>query len=167
MKISAPTINITDYVNVRQRATDLGCRCPERIALLPINFESANSIGELLQASEASTIKTLLLAEAVPLDDIVDRNQRPPYVKNKSHEWIAPIMFISGSLYSQNPALVSVALNVLGNYATEFFRGSVGSREVNLNVVVGSKNGSHKKIAYQGPVEGLKNLVDIIREVAE
>src|ERR1700676_1824856 len=137
MPISAATTKITDYVDVSKKMADLGCRYPERMALLPINFESATSISEFLQASEAATIKKLLLAEALPLDDIVDRSQRPPYLKNKSHEWIAPIIFISASLYSQNQELVSVALNVLGNYATDFFKGIGETHEVNLNIVVG------------------------------
>jgi hypothetical protein len=161
------TTKITDCVDIRKKMADLGCRCPEGMALLPINFESVMSISEFLQASEAATIKKLLLAKAIPLDDIVDRNQRPPYVKNKSYEWISPIIFVSASLYSQNPALVSIALNVLGNYATDFFRGIRGVHDVSLNIVVERKNKTYKKISYQGPIEGLKDLPEIIREVAD
>jgi hypothetical protein len=167
MPVSSATTKITDYVDVSKKMADLGCRCPERMALLPINFESATSIAELLQASEAATIKKLLLAEALPIDDILDRSQRPPYVKNKWHEWVAPILFVSASLYSQNPTLVSVALNILGNYATDFFKGSHGVHEVRLNIVVGKKNKTYKRIAYQGPIEGLKDLPEVIREVAD
>ena len=77
MPISAATTKISDYVDVNKKMADLGCRYPERMALLPINFESATSIAEFLQASEAATIKKLLVAEGLPLDDIVDRHQRP------------------------------------------------------------------------------------------
>lgn len=167
MATSGLTTKVTDYIDVSKKMADLGCRFPERMALLPINFESAVSITELLQASEAATIKKLLLAEAVPLDEIVDRSQRPPYVKSKSSEWISPIIFVSASLYSQNPALVSIALNVLGNFATDFFKGIRGVHDVSLNIVVGKKNKTYKKIAYHGPIEGLKDLPKIIREVAD
>jgi hypothetical protein len=61
---------------------------------------------------------------------------------------------------------VSIALNVLGNYATDFFRGLHGVHEVRLNIVIGKKNRTYKKIAYQGPIEGLKDLPEVIREVA-
>jgi hypothetical protein len=167
MPDSAVTTKIADYIDVSKKMADLGCRYPERMALLPINFESATSISEFLQASEAATIKKLLLSQAVHLDDIVARSQRPPYVKNKSHEWVAPIVFVSASLYSQNRELVSVALNVLGNYATDFFKGTPGMHEVKLDIVVAKKNKTYKKIAYQGPIEGLKGLADVIREVAD
>jgi len=167
MPIPAHTTEVTDYLDVVKKMADLGCRCPERMALLPINFESATSIGELLQASEAATIKKLFLAEDLPLDEIVDRSQRPPYVKNKSHDWVAPIIFVSASLYSQNQSLVSVALNVLGNYATDFFKGSGGTREVSLNIVVVTEKKTYRKIAYKGPVEGLKGLAEVVREVVQ
>jgi hypothetical protein len=160
------TTNISDYVNVDKKMADLGCRYPDGLALLPVNFESATSITEFLQASEAATIKKLFLAEGLPLDEIVDRSQRPPYIKNKSHEWVAPIVFISAALYSQNPDLVSLALNVLANYATEFFRGVRTIPEAKLEVVVEKKkNKIYKRISYQGPIAGFKDLPQVIREV--
>jgi hypothetical protein len=48
------TTKITDYLDVSKKMADLGCQCPERMALLPINFDSAVSISEFLQASEAA-----------------------------------------------------------------------------------------------------------------
>lgn len=157
---------VGEYVNVRKRIADLGCRHPEQLALLPLNFESASSIADLLQASEAATIRKLLLGEGLPIDDIVDRSRRPPYLKNKSHEWVAPILFISAALYSQNPNLVNVALNVIANYATDFFRGVSPAREVKLNIIVEKrKDEIYKQISYQGCIAGLKDLPEVIREV--
>ena len=161
------TTTISDYIDVSKKIADLGCRYPQGMALLPINFESATSRGEFLQASESATIKKLLRAQAVPLDDIVDRSERPPYIKNKSHEWVAPIIFVSASMYAQNQMLVSVALNVLGNYATDFFKGTHATHDVNLNIVVEKKNKTYKKISYKGPVEGLKDLSQVIQEATD
>jgi hypothetical protein len=163
----AMATTITDYIDVSRKAADLGCSCPQGMALLPVNFESAASVADLLQAAEAATIRKLLVAEALTVDDITDKSQRLPYVKNKSFEWVAPVLFVSASLCSQNPALVAVALNVLANYATEFFQGMGGGvHEVNLEIVVGNKNKTYKKITYKGPVEGLKDLAKVIDEVS-
>jgi hypothetical protein len=160
------TTNVSDYLNVAEKMADLGCQYPNQLALLPVNFKSASSITECLQASEAATIRKLLVAEGLPLDEIFDQSKRPPYVKNKSYEWAAPIVFISASLYSQNPVLVSVALNILANYATDFFKGMSGIHEVTLNIVVEKKKSeSYKEISYKGPVDGLKDLPEVIREV--
>lgn len=159
---------ISDYVNVARKAASLGCQYPERLALLPINFESASAVADFLQASEAATIKKLLLEQGLPIDEVVERSQRPPYVKNKSHQWVAPVLFISASLYSQNPELVSLALNVLGNYATQFFMSDSEEGEVSLDVVFEKKkNGTYKKISYKGSVAGLSKIPAVIREIAD
>ena len=135
---------------------------------MPVNVESAASIADLLQASETATIKKLLLAGGLPVDDIVERGQRPPYMKNKSYEWVAPTLFVTGALYSQNQAYISVALSVLANYATDFFRGKGGIHEVNLDIVLEKKkNETYKRISYHGPIAGLSELADVIREVNE
>ena len=81
---------------------------------------------------------------------------------------MAPILFVSAALFSQNPDLVSLALNVIGNYATEFFRGERGEHEVRLDVVVEKKrNETYKKISYRGPVAGLNQIVKAIRETVD
>jgi len=159
--------NITDFVNVGEKIANLGGVYPHGLALLPVNFESASSLAELRQASEAATIKKLLIAEGLQVDDILDRSQRPPYIKNKSHEWASPIIFVSALLYSQNPMCISLALNVLGNYATDFFRGTNTTPNVKLNIVIEKKDKSCKTISYEGPVDGLKDLPNIVREAAE
>jgi hypothetical protein len=158
--------NITEYVNVAARTVDLGCHYPKSgLALLPLNFDSATSIAELRHASEASTIKKLLLNDGLPLSDIVERNQRPPYVKNKSSDLVLPILYISASLYSQNPALVNIALNVMANYIFEALRGVGLGREVALDIVVEKeKDKEYIRVSYKGTAEGMKTVPDAIRE---
>jgi hypothetical protein len=62
---------------------------------------------------------------------------------------------------------VSLALNVLGNYATDFFKGTNPTPNIKLNIVVEKKNKTCKSISYEGPVDGLKDLRNIVREVGE
>ena len=80
---------------------------------------------------------------------------------------VSPIFFVSALLYSQNPMCVSLALNVLGNYATDFFKGTNPTPNIKLNIVVEKKNKTCKSISYEGPVDGLKDLRNIVREVGE
>jgi len=62
---------------------------------------------------------------------------------------------------------VSIALNVIGNYLTEFFRGIPGKKRVRLNIVVEKKRDrTCKKISYDGDVQGLNSLADIIKEIS-
>ncbi|WP_150430674.1 hypothetical protein [Dechloromonas sp. CZR5] len=162
------TTTISDYPNVAELLANLGCTYPEGVALLPINFESATSIAEFKQVSEASTVKTLLRNASIPYGEIFDRSKKPPYVQNNSFEWIAPTIFVSAGLISGDANYISVALNVISNYATDFFKGISGGKSIKLEVVIEkTKSKTCKKITYQGDVDGLKNLPEIIREIAD
>lgn len=161
--------NITDYPNVTEKVVDLGCVYPASgITLLPLNFASATSTAELRHASLTSTIRKLLLQGGIPLDDIVDRGQRPPYIKNESSDLILPILYLSASFISDNPALVTVALNVISNYLYESLRHIGIGRTVRFEVVVEKKkNEVYKHITYEGSDHGLKELIDVIREAVK
>jgi hypothetical protein len=160
--------NITEYLNVSQKLADLACRHPTGLALLPANFESATSIAEFRQVSEAATVKTLFRNARLPYDDIVGRDQRPPYIQNNALEWVAPTIFVSAALLSENQHCISVALSVIANYATDFFKGMSGEKKLKIDVIVEkTKTRTCKKISYEGSPEGLKGLADVIRAVSD
>jgi len=53
------TIEVTDYINVKERARELGCQVPTELTLLPVNFETANFKDELIDAELVTTIRSL------------------------------------------------------------------------------------------------------------
>lgn len=69
-------------------------------------------------------------------------------------------------MFVNNQEVVSVALNVLSNYITDFFKGVTGTKIVKLDIIV-EKNGDTtcKKISYEGDAEGIKSLVDVVRKL--
>ncbi len=159
---------ITDYANVEQRIKELDCIYPDGFALLPVNFESASSITDFRTVAEAATVKTLLRSAGLPHDDIVERAARPPYISNHSYDWVAPTLFISAALLSQSPHLVSVALSAIANYLTDFFKGDTAEKSIKMNIVIERAiNHSCKKVSYEGPPEGLKELAEIIRSTSD
>lgn len=162
------TTFVSDYPSVADRISALGCDFPESgVALLPLNFESATSVAEFRQPSEASTVKTLLRTAGLPYAEIVPRDKRPPYVHNNAFEWVAPTIFISAGVLSQNPDVVSVALGVLANYVTDFFKGRGKDAAIKLDVVVEStKAKTCKRISYEGTAEGLRELAEVIRRIS-
>ena len=163
--------NITDYLDVRERLAALGCNVPSGFAILPVNFDSVDSISAFRNVSEAATVKTLLRNADLPYDDILAAGSRPPYIHNNAFEWVAPTLFISASLWSENPDAVSVALSTIANYVTEFFkgfRGTSGDHWVKLDIIVERrKTASCKKISYEGPPEGLLGLAEVIRATSD
>lgn len=162
------TIGVTEYINVRERLAKLGCQDPDGFALLPINFDTANSFTDFRQVAEAATVKTLLRSVDVPLSDILPSEKRPPYVQNNGLEWVAPTLFVAAQLISENPNYVSVALSVIADYITSFFRGISGERVVKLGIIVEKTDKKTcKRISYDGPVEGLKDLTELVRTIRD
>lgn len=158
------TTNISDYIDVPTKIRELGCDDPDGIAILPVNFEAARSADEFRQLSEASTVKTLLRNNNVLFSEV--RKEKPSYIQNNAFEWIAPTLFVSASLLSQQPETISVSLSVIANYVTDFFRGFSGEKSIKLDIVVErTKSKTCKKVSYEGSVEGLKELADIVKEV--
>lgn len=158
----------SEYIDVHERIKELGCMQPTGLALLPANFELASSIAEFRQVSEAATVRTLLRTSSIPLEEIVSGENKPPYIQNNAFEWVAPTLFVAGSIWSQNPSYVNVALSVIGNYVTDFFKGMGSENEVKMEIVVErTKSKTYKKISYKGPPEGLQELPSIIKAASD
>jgi len=122
----------------------------------------------LRNLSEAATVKTLFRSAELPYQDIYGSKPRPPYIQNNSFEWVAPTVFITAALMSQHPHAVSVALSVIANYATDFFKGSTNNNTVKLDIVVERKKTTlSKKITYEGPSDGIENLASVIEAASD
>lgn len=158
-------VEVSEFIDVRQKLNELGAEYPAGgIALLPLNISEAGSVADLKQAAEAATIRKLLRQANVPVQDILDKEKRPPYVKNKSNDWIAPIIFVSAAVWNNNPGLVSVALNIVSSYIYDVCKGVTGSRIAKLSVVVEDPNSRSTRIDYVGPAEAVKDLAMLVRE---
>lgn len=159
------SVEVSDFINVHQKLNELGAEYPtDGMALLPPNISTAESIGDLKQASEAATIRKLLRQSDVPVRDILSKEKRPPYVKNKSSDWVSPIIFVSATLWSNNPDLVSVALNIVSSYIYDTFKGVTGSRTAKISVVIEDPNGKSTRIDYEGPSDAMKDLAKLVKE---
>ena len=158
------TTTLDNYVNVNEKIADSGCIFPSEIGIifLPENFDIATSRSAFGMRSEAATAKTLFRNNNIPVGQILPNNDRMSYIRNNGFEWALPILFISASLISQNPSLMSLVLGELTNYLSDLFKGMTGEKIATLKIVVEKKAGSScKKITYKGDVGGLKSLAEI------
>lgn len=162
------TIQLSDYLEVKKRAAELECNVPTELALLPRNFDVAKSKDELVYEGSVPTIRTLWRQAGITETRIEKPGERLSYAQEKAFEWIGPIIFVSGSLLSQNPHLISVALGTVSNYLTDWFKGIPDSKKkVKLDIVVEQTKGKkYKRIHYEGNAEGLNELARIVREVS-
>lgn len=164
----SPQIETLDYPDVQALCDDLGCNLPSSLAILPRNLDSAKRYEDLYLDGEAATVRILWRNHGLT-EERLDSQESPfPQLQEKSFvEWVGPTLFIGFSLWSQNEALVSVALNVISNYVTDFFKGVQGAKLAKLDIVTESRDGSCKKVKYRGPASGLQELPNILRAVAE
>ncbi len=161
-------IETLDYPDVRALSKTLGCNPPSSLAILPRNLESAKQYEDLFLDGEAATVRILWRGVGLEEERLDSPDAPFPQLQEKSFvEWVGPTLFIGFSLWSQNEALVTLALSVISDYVTDFLKGLPGEERAKLDIVIETRDGSNKKVNFRGPVSGLKELPDILRSVAE
>jgi hypothetical protein len=157
---------ITDYCNLEERLAELGLVFPTEIALLPHNLESAKPKEELLLASTAATLRKLWKQAGIVETSVELSGKKLAELKQNDFSLLLPAMFVSYSVWSQNPALLNIAFGVVSNYATDFFKGMVGRRKVKFDIIIERVKGKEfKRIRFEGEPDELKDLPKIIREL--
>lgn len=160
------TITEADYINVADRAAQLGCNMPTGFAAMPANFETADSRQDLLLRGEATTIRTLLRNANLPIESFLPSGEAPGFVHNKSHHWEA-VLFVSAGVLSQNSAAVSIALGLITNYLTDYFKGEP-QKQIKFSVITEvTPDRTYKEINYEGDVAGLIAIADAVARIAD
>lgn len=158
------SITIEDYVRVDERAEALGCSFPSALAVVPMHFETAETRADLRNASHTETVIKFFKEQGIAIHSFLPEDEHLPYLVNKDFQWLGPAIFIPIALLNENPQIVSLAIGVLSNCITEFFKG-IPKRQRNVKLVLiveTDGNRAYKKITYEGDIEGLRSLPKII-----
>lgn len=157
-------VEISDFVNVEERAVALGIAPPPSFCILPRNFETASAVKDLIYEGSADTVRKLLRESGI--EDIHLRREEIPYrfyIQN-AFEWVGPTLFFGATVLSQNPYLIELSLNILANYLTDFFKGVPGQKSAKLDIVLEKKpKSAYVRLRYRGPVEGIRELTQTIK----
>ena len=154
---------IAEYPNVRERLKELGCNSPDGFVLLPTNLEAATSVAEFRQVVEAITVRKLLRSADIPQSEILPPELRPPYVQNNSWDWTAPVLFVAYEILSQNPDAIRIVIEQIREYLVAFRPELGAGRDVKFDFVVErKKTGSCKRVSYEGPIEGFRQLPQVL-----
>lgn len=160
-------IDVLDYISVSEKATALGFQPLIGLTLLPQNFDCANKPSDFLYASEAATLKKLFRMNSIECNDLSAGQPDSRIIVQKSIDWVAPLMFLSISMVSENSNAVSLALSVIGNYLTDFFKGVSGTRKVKLSFVIDkSVDRNYKRVDFEGSIKDLKEIETTILAIA-
>ena len=153
---------ITDYINVQDKLKELDLNNIETITLLPFNFDTVSKKEDLIYDNSVKTIRTLLRNSELPDQRIEKKRETIGYRQLNHFEWLAPTFFVSYSVLTQNPHLISV----LANYLTDFFKGMSSQKKVKIEIVVEKEKGkTYKKVTYEGDGKGLTELSEIVKNV--
>lgn len=164
---SHKAITTTRYVDVAQRAAELGAMLVPGLIFLPDNFESATTEDELRFHGEATTLAKIFRAQGLSVTRLGAESQPTAFIHNRSHDWAMPILFIGAELLKQNPDMISQALGLVQQYVLDQFKGVTGERKVVAELVVEDrKAGLYNRLTYDGPPEGLNTLAAALKALA-
>ncbi len=161
---------VSDYVNVHERLEKLRLSnpAPNDLVILPRGFETADSAADLAQESDASTLRKLFNEAGVATHQVKHQEQHFPAAVRQSAEWIAPTLFVGPLLLSQNPYAIQIALGVMESYIADYLRGLWPGKEIELSFVIeASKSKKCKKLTYRGPVSGIKEIAQHLRDLSD
>jgi hypothetical protein len=169
-------LKISDSVDVRKKAQELGCNIPSQIALLPRNFDIALSKEEFLYESMTPMVRDLLRKNSIPETPLVEP-EKEKFIVEKELVWVVPPILFLATVLSQNPYLVTVVLNIISNYLTELFREipiklkkEERGIKVRFTAYEETKSGSYKKLEIEGEIKSedqLDKLKDYAKKIIE
>jgi hypothetical protein len=151
----------TEDIEINEKLTELNLALPSGLTFFPENFEAAKTSDDFVFTESIIDITKVFKSKSIEINQLGgDANKLR---SRKNADWYAPAIFFSLHLITENPTIVSISLNVLSNYITDFFKGSFGEKKVKLDIYVEKKGKKKiKKISYNGSIEGLKELEKII-----
>jgi hypothetical protein len=160
------SVIITEYCNVVEKSIQLGLNLPNKITILPRNYYDAKNKEDLLYDSSVETIRKLFRQHNIEESRLESKGEIIPCIQENDFSLVLPTIFVSSLIMSQNTHAISLAISIISNYATDFFKGIPGRNTVRLSIVVETMEGkSSKKVSYEGDCDGLKEIADIAGKV--
>ncbi len=158
----------TDMESIAPRFAELGLSEPRGLCILPINFFGADGQTDLYLHPQMPDFKVLLRQAGVPLDNIVPDGVKIPYRNDHDSTLVVPTLFLGAAYLSGNANLLNVALGVVANYVTDYFRGQGGVKRVECTVLIEkTEKKTVKRIEYSGSPDEFAKLIEAIKTTLE
>lgn len=153
-----------DEVDLTSALKQLDIELPTTIAFFPENLKTATSTTEFVFSDSLVDLNKVLKKNNLAIPALGGTSNLTRSRKNA--DIYIPAIFFGASILSENPNLVSLSLNIVSNYLTDFFKGRLGPKKSHIELYIETKEkGKVKKISYTGNVDGLKELPDIIKNM--
>lgn len=153
---------IEEYNHLAKEFKRLDLDISSSIIFLPENLEESKSKEDFIFSDSVSDIEKIFRENNVPFSQLGGYSDQ--YRIRKNADWWGPALYFGASMLSENTTVVSIALNVLSNYLTDFFKGSFSEKKVKIEIYVEErKNVKFKRIIFEGSAEEIKELEKIIK----
>lgn len=153
---------VEEYNQLVEEFRRLDLDVSSSLIFLPENLEEAKCKEEFVFSDSLSDIEKIFRENDIPFIQLGGYSGQ--YRVRKNADWWGPALYFGASMLSENSTFVSIALNVLSNYLTDFFKGSFSDKKVKIEIYVEERRGvKFKKITYEGGLEGIKELENIIK----
>lgn len=137
----------------------------QTLFFIPENFSDEVRSSEYIYSESTSDVKKVFKTENLIIKYLT--TDTPLLRARKSADWYGPILFISYSVLSENPTIIGISLNLISSYLYDYFKGTiVDTKKVKFEIVIETKkNKILQKVKYEGTVEGIKELTEVIKSL--
>lgn len=151
-------IKIDDY----ELHYNIDDRLKNEVLILPYSTDTElKGSKETVYPQSSISVFKKLTQNGVKVSFAVGSIESSAYIENRSINWFGPTLFFSLTVLSQNPNIVSVCLNILSAYIYDIFKGKSEDPDVLCSFVIEDKS-KKRKIDYEGPVSGIKEVEKIV-----
>ena len=141
---------------------------PTELMFLPSNLEEAGSTQDFMIRGEAATLQKILRLSGIYVEFMNKSGTETRFIHNKSFEWGMPIILFTAEIIRTNPDLISLVLDIVKKHIADLFKGLANSKTISVEIVVEKrKGGTFQKISYEGDLEGLSKLAEMVKETHE
>ncbi len=161
------TAELTETIveNGSARFVELGLAPTSQLAIVPSNFLTAANQRELYFVPATSDFKVLLRQAGLTPAKVTPEGVRIPFRDDRDRTLILPVLFLGATFLAENSHLISVALGVLANYVTDFFKGKAGVNKVDCKVLIETTDKKTiRTFDFKGPPESFDKLIEAVKK---
>ena len=159
-------IKIQKCSNIKIKAQKLDLTIPNAVWILPKSFEQLKSLHGLLYESDYDLVIKLFRQNNIPYS-LLDKNRTTyPKLSQHSFEFVTlPLIAFTIEFLKANPDIISTALSVLNSFFKKRLHRNPEKDKyiIRSTVIKEIKKSSFKKYEYEGPLEGYKDFIDLIK----
>jgi len=136
----------------------------KEICFLPENLVETSITSEFIYSETTTDLRKIFKKEKLIIDYLTE--DKPLLRSRKSADWFGPTILLGITVLTENQHLIGLTINVISSYLYDFFKGSIGNKKIKFDIVLENQKGKeYQKITYEGDIEGVKNLVNVIKQL--